>query len=116
MRASSAERQRHGTSAKCQTRTLAGFGDVKPSLRFGPQVDDPPGLACGALDFARLGDHDLDTQSNRTAYVRREQPAQRAACKFRGMARPCFGQDTHGIETFVAPQLDDEMRGKPFAA
>src|SRR5262249_1134461 len=32
-----------------------------------------------------------------------------------GMARPCFGQDTHGVETFVAPQLDNESGGKPFA-
>jgi hypothetical protein len=31
------------------------------------------------------------------------------------MAWPCFGQDTHGVKTFVAPQLDDEMRGTPFA-
>jgi hypothetical protein len=84
---------------------------TKPSLWFGPQVNYPPGLACGSLNFARLGDQNLNTQSNRTAYVRREQLAQRAACNLIGMARPCFGQDTHGVETFVAPQLDDEMRG-----
>src|SRR3982074_3786317 len=78
---------------------------IGPRLLLRPQIHHAAGFAGGALDVARIADHDLDADADVAADVRAERRRLGRARGFVGVVGPRLDQEPQDVEALLAPKL-----------